>query len=88
MSFFQLKPGQVERVSALGLNLSVFRGSDSGQVFVTDAYCPHLGADLSAGGKVKQDQIECPFHLWRFDGRSGKCVDIPYAKKVSSEETV
>merc|ERR1719483_330185 len=37
----QLKPGQVKSVEALGLNLAVFRG-ESGEVFITDAYCPHL----------------------------------------------
>ena len=49
---------------------------------MVDSYCPHLGANLSAGGKVVDDDcIECPFHGWKFDGESGKVVDIPYSKK-------
>ena len=38
-------------MEALGLNLAVFRGSESGAVFVTDAYCPHLGANIAVGGR-------------------------------------
>ena len=43
--------GEVRQVEALGLNLAVFRGSESGAVFVTDAYCPHLGANIAVGGR-------------------------------------
>jgi phenylpropionate dioxygenase-like ring-hydroxylating dioxygenase large terminal subunit len=30
---------------------------------------------------VVGDTLRCPFHHWRFDG-SGRCVDIPYAKRI------
>ena len=46
-----------------------------------DAYCPHLGANMAAGGVVKGDCIECPFHGWQFEGHDGTCSSIPYAKK-------
>ena len=46
-----LSRGQVKQVEALGQNLAVFRGSETGTVFVTDAYCPHLGANIAAGGR-------------------------------------
>lgn len=48
---------------------------------MVDAYCPHLGADLAAGGRVVGSCIECPFHGWRFRGEDGKCTHIPYAGK-------
>ena len=79
---FQLQPGKLVRVSALDLDLVVFRGQDSGQAFVTDAYCPHLGADLACGGSIKGDCVQCPFHLWSFSGETGKCQEVPYAEKV------
>ena len=44
--------GAVVPVDALGLNLAVFRG-ESGKVFVTSAYCPHLGANVAIGGRVR-----------------------------------
>ena len=31
------------------------------------------------------DCIECPFHQWRFDGETGKCVKGPSSEKVSHE---
>ena len=46
-----LSRGQVKQVEALGQNLAVFRGSETGTVFVTEAYCPHLGANIAAGGR-------------------------------------
>ena len=52
-------------------------------VFVTDAYCPHLGAHLGFGGKVEGDCIKCPFHEWKFQGEDGKVAEVPYAQKVS-----
>lgn len=36
--------------------------NSSSQVAVTDPYCPHLGANLSLG-YVKNNCIECPFHV-------------------------
>ena len=42
----------------------------------------HLGADVTAGGRVLGDCIECPFHQWRFDGETGKCVHGPSSEKV------
>ncbi|GBM68856.1 Cholesterol 7-desaturase, partial [Araneus ventricosus] len=55
----------------------VFKGEESGQLYVLDAYCPHLGADLTVGGKVRGDCIECPFHGWLANGNDGTCVRGP-----------
>ena len=52
---------------------------DSGEVFITDAYCPHLGANIGVGGRVRGDCIQCPFHDWKFSGQTGKCVEVPYS---------
>lgn len=59
--------------------LIAYRG-ESGRVYVTDAYCPHLGAHLAHGGVVEGDAIRCPFHGWRFE--DGRCVGVPYAEKI------
>lgn len=74
-----LAKGEVKGVSCVGKNLAVFRGED-GQVQAIDAYCPHMGANLAAGGLVKGNCLECPFHGWRFRGEDGKCVHIPYCE--------
>jgi 3-ketosteroid 9alpha-monooxygenase subunit A len=70
----------VKSLRYFGEKLVAFRGED-GAVHVLDAYCAHMGADLSAGGKVVGTSIECPFHAWRYCG-NGECVAIPYAKKI------
>lgn len=74
----ELRPGEVRAMHYFGLDLVAFAGDD-GQVHLTEAYCPHLGAHLAVGGKVEGGCIRCPFHGWSFDGTSGQCVEIPYA---------
>ncbi|CAH2317044.1 cholesterol 7-desaturase-like [Pelobates cultripes] len=64
-----------------GEQIAVYRTQD-GRVYVVDAYCPHLGANLAIGGRVVGDCIECPFHGWQFRGEDGRCSRIPYAEKV------
>ena len=48
-----LGPGHVKSVLAFGQELAVVRGA-TGQVYVLDAFCPHLGANLAVGGTVEQ----------------------------------
>lgn len=62
-----------------GTKLVAFRGED-GEVHILDAYCPHMGADLSLGC-VEGNSIRCPFHAWRW-GADGVCDEIPYAKRI------
>ena len=69
-------------VSFFDKELIVFRSKD-GLARVADAYCPHLGAHLaSSDGCIDQGDIVCPFHKWRFDTSSGKCVHIPYTNLI------
>ena len=70
-----LKTSQIKPVFALGKDLVVFRGA-SGKVYVLDAYCLHLGANLGVGGTVIGEEIECPFHGWKYDFE-GKCKEVP-----------
>ncbi|MFI9384987.1 Rieske 2Fe-2S domain-containing protein [Kutzneria sp. NPDC052558] len=71
--------GQPHAVQAFGTKLVVFQGSD-GSLNVLDAYCRHMGGDLSQGA-VKGAEVACPFHDWRWGG-DGRCKSIPYAKRV------
>lgn len=76
----ELAPGAVRPLRYFGKDLVLFR-TEGGEAKLLDAHCPHLGAHLGHGGKVKGDCIECPFHAWKFDG-AGACVEVPYAKKI------
>jgi 3-ketosteroid 9alpha-monooxygenase subunit A len=73
------KDGKPHAVTAFGTKLVVFQSSD-GELHVLDGYCRHMGGDLTQG-TIKGDEIACPFHDWRWNG-NGKCVAIPYAKRV------
>jgi 3-ketosteroid 9alpha-monooxygenase subunit A len=71
--------GRPHAVEAFGTKLVIFADSQ-GELKVLDAYCRHMGGDLSQG-TVKGDAVACPFHDWRWGG-NGRCVAIPYAKRV------
>jgi 3-ketosteroid 9alpha-monooxygenase subunit A len=73
------RDGKPHAINAFGTKLVVFQNS-AGELNVLDGYCRHMGGDLTQG-TVKGDEIACPFHDWRWNG-NGKCVSIPYAKRV------
>ncbi|XP_015766038.1 PREDICTED: cholesterol 7-desaturase-like [Acropora digitifera] len=77
----ELAREEVKYISVLGQELAVFRGND-GVVYIVNAYCPHMGANVAIGGKVVGNCLQCPFHGWKFRGDDGKCVEIPYSKTV------
>jgi len=72
----EVEVGQVHRMRYFGRDLVAWRG-ESGQVSVMDAYCQHLGAHLGYGGTVVGDEIQCPFHGWRWS-TAGRNTCIPY----------
>jgi len=65
---------QPVRVRALGQDFVVFRDSD-GKAACLSNTCTHRGGSL-AGGKVKGDCVQCPYHGWEFDS-AGRCHRIP-----------
>ncbi|MDT4936692.1 MAG: 3-ketosteroid 9alpha-monooxygenase subunit [Pseudonocardiales bacterium] len=73
------RDGTPHAITAFGTKLVVWAGED-GALNVLDGYCRHMGGDLTQG-EIKGGNIACPFHDWRWSG-SGKCVQIPYAKRV------
>src|SRR3954470_8199439 len=79
----QYKDGKPHAIQAFGSKLVIFQGagdSSDGTLAVLDAYCRHMGGDLTQG-TVKDGNIACPFHDWRWS-TEGRCVAIPYAKRV------
>ncbi|MEV6827788.1 Rieske 2Fe-2S domain-containing protein [Amycolatopsis sp. NPDC051102] len=73
------RDGKPHAITAFGTKLVVWADS-AGELHVLDGYCRHMGGDLTQGS-VKGDEVACPFHDWRWNGK-GKCVSIPYAKRV------
>ncbi len=71
--------GQALRIDLCGQRLVVFRGED-GRARALDAFCAHMGSDLSIG-RVVGNTIRCSFHHWRWDGE-GRCAEIPVGEPV------
>jgi len=61
------------RVELLGEALVVVRLADA--IVAFPDRCPHRSARLS-DGLVVDDELQCPYHGWRFDG-AGQCALIP-----------
>jgi phenylpropionate dioxygenase-like ring-hydroxylating dioxygenase large terminal subunit len=71
-----LAPGEVKPLNYFEQELVLYRPADGGPAAVLDAICPHLGAHLGYGGTVCDQDIECPFHGWRW-GRDGRNTMVP-----------
>jgi phenylpropionate dioxygenase-like ring-hydroxylating dioxygenase large terminal subunit len=82
----ELEPGAVLPRYLHGRHLVVWRDHD-GTPHVQDAFCPHLGAHLGHGGRVRGTELECPFHGWRFDG-DGRNTCIPYSERTNGKARV
>ncbi|CAN5279381.1 Rieske 2Fe-2S domain-containing protein [soil metagenome] len=74
------RDGQPHGIEAFGTKLVVYADS-TGALHVLDGYCRHMGGDLSMGS-IKDDNLACPFHDWRWDGATGRCASVPYAKRT------
>lgn len=75
----ELGPGQVVAGRFFGRPLVGWRGRD-GVPHVMDGHCAHLGAHLG-DGRVQGDQLQCPFHGWRYGG-DGRCAAVPFADAI------
>lgn len=74
----EVVPDRLTPAHWLGEQFVVFRSAD-GVARAADAYCPHLGAHLAShDGCVRDGAVVCPFHRWRYDAASGRCIDVPY----------
>jgi cholesterol 7-desaturase len=79
----KLLAGKVEFIQHCGRDVVVFRGYDE-QAYVLNAYCAHIGANLGVGGRVRNvNCIECPFHGWIYDGKTGVCVFVDGEKRIA-----
>jgi nitrite reductase/ring-hydroxylating ferredoxin subunit len=47
----------------------------NGEFHATSNFCPHKGAPL-AMGRLTGHVIECDWHGWQFDVRTGECLTV------------
>jgi phenylpropionate dioxygenase-like ring-hydroxylating dioxygenase large terminal subunit len=68
-----VRPGPAQ-ATLLDRELVVFEGRSG--ITVADGWCPHRGMKLSMGAVV-DGELECPYHGWRYESGSGRCVAVP-----------
>mmetsp|Transcript_2608 Transcript_2608/g.3918 ORF Transcript_2608/g.3918 Transcript_2608/m.3918 type:complete len:623 (-) Transcript_2608:170-2038(-) len=51
--------------------------TSKGEVIAMKDFCTHKGAALSEGRITAGGNFQCAYHGWSFNGKSGKCVEIP-----------
>jgi phenylpropionate dioxygenase-like ring-hydroxylating dioxygenase large terminal subunit len=66
-------------IDLLGTRVVAYRDA-ANNATVQEAWCPHLGADLSLG-ECAGGTVRCPYHHWRFDAK-GDCIEIPTGDKI------
>ncbi|MGE5327553.1 MAG: Rieske 2Fe-2S domain-containing protein [Deltaproteobacteria bacterium] len=71
----QLRGSALAKAMLLGVPLVLGRDT-KGRAFAMRDTCPHRGMPLSAGRMIG-DQLECPYHGWKFEGTTGQCREIP-----------
>ena len=84
----EIPPGEGRNFDVGGLQLAVFH-TRSGQVFATDARCPHRQGPL-ADGLVGERHVVCPLHDRTFDlgsgeSRGGDCSVKTYPATLDAE---
>lgn len=68
----QLKEGRGRIAFAGTTRVAVFRIGD--EIFAIKNACPYAGGSLGVG-PVEGEVVACPRHDWRFNLRTGACLD-------------
>lgn len=71
--------GGSRQFEAAGRRVAVFRLD--GALFAMDGVCPHRGGPVGEG-TVENGVVACPWHGWRFEVRTGRCVNTPGAAQA------
>jgi nitrite reductase (NADH) small subunit len=64
-----LPPGRCRSVEADGFGVAVC--NVDGTIYAVDNTCPHAGGPLGEG-QLHGELIECPWHGWRYNVRTGE----------------
>jgi nitrite reductase (NADH) small subunit len=67
-----IPPGEGRTFEVQGSRLAVFH-TRAGQVFATQAECPHKGGPL-ADGLLGGTTLICPLHAWKFELTTGEPI--------------
>ncbi|HEX8709652.1 MAG TPA: non-heme iron oxygenase ferredoxin subunit [Pyrinomonadaceae bacterium] len=88
----KVRVGRVEDVPpGRGATVELLNGTElalynvGGEFYAIENFCPHKGAPL-ADGRLCGHAVECDWHGWRFDLRTGRC--LTNASAVESYQVV
>ena len=81
----ELAVGRSRACTVDGKVIAVYHTEDG--FFATDNTCPHRGGPL-ADGDLIGNEINCPWHLWGFDVRTGLCAGNPEIRVAAHEVCV
>ena len=70
----EIPPGTCRTVEADGIFFALC--NVNGTFLAVDNTCPHAGGPLGEGS-LEEDVLECPWHGWRFNVRTGKRPENP-----------
>jgi len=69
-SIEELPSGKVIEKRILARRIAVF--NDGGKLYGMESDCKHMRASL-AGGEIDEGTVQCPWHGWVYELKSGKC---------------
>jgi len=69
-----IPPGTGRTVDVKGIWIALY--NVNGTLYAVDNTCPHAGGPLGEG-KMREGIVECPWHGWKFDVRTGERVNNP-----------
>jgi phenylpropionate dioxygenase-like ring-hydroxylating dioxygenase large terminal subunit len=70
-----------QQVTVFDVDFVVAKISEN-EVIAMEDRCPHKAAALSEGRVTSSGNIQCAYHGWTFDGKTGNCVDIPQVSSL------
>jgi len=71
-----LPPGSCLSVEVDDTGRGVALFNVEGELFALDNTCPHAGGPLGEG-TLQGDIVQCPWHGWKFNVRTGQCLKNP-----------
>jgi len=66
----EVPPGRGKTVVVHGKPMALF--NVNGAFYAINSVCPHMGGPLADGRLVNETVVECPWHKWTFDVRTGQ----------------
>lgn len=66
----EIPPGRGKTILVHGKPMALFH--IEGSFYAINSVCPHMGGPLAEGRLIDNYVVECPWHKWTFDVRSGQ----------------